>query len=285
LYSGDDTDILMRGEQVLSGVVFKISAGFLVGALVLLATALTLSEYYLKEERRLAAAGDVAGAIEASRMAVRLDPFDTDALEEQSVLLQQQERPEEAADALRAAIERDPHNYMPYLRLGTLQLYALDDLDGAVESYRDALRLNPKATAAREALAQTLIRKGDLGAAKEEYEKLREEGAISYQGLYDLGRIYVRTGKPGEGLEAIQHAQRRAEAGLDELEGPLRTQQQELIESMELAKADALVVQGRYDEARQVISQSSSEQAPALLELLNSDPEAYRESVVLSEIY
>jgi tetratricopeptide (TPR) repeat protein len=269
----------------LSGVVFKISAGFLVGALVLLATALTLSEHYLKEERRLAAAGDVAGAIEASRMAVRLDPFDTDALEEQSVLLQQQERPEEAADALRAAIERDPHNYMPYLRLGTLQLYMLDDLDAAVESYRDALRLNPKAIAASEALAQALIRRGDLGAAREEYEKLREEGTISYQGLYDLGRIYVRTGKPGEGLQAIRHAQRRAEAQLDELEGPLRTQQQELIESMELAIADALVVQGRYDEAREVIAESSSEQAPALLHLLDSDPEAYRESVVMSEIY
>jgi tetratricopeptide (TPR) repeat protein len=269
----------------LSGVVFKISAGFLVGALVLLAAALTLSEHYLKEERRLAAAGDVAGAIEASQKAVRLDPFDTDALEEQSVLLQQQERPEEAADALRAAIERDPHNYMPYLRLGTLQLYGLDDPGAAVESYREALRLNPKATPASEALAQALIREGELGAAKEEYEKLREEGTISYQGLYDLGRIYVRTGKPGEGLKAIQHAQRRAEAGLEELEGPLRTQQQELIESMELAKADALVVQGRYDEARAVISQSSSEQAPALLQLLNSDPEAYRESVVMSEIY
>ena len=147
------------------------------------------------------------------------------------------------------------------------------------------ISFNPQATAAREALAQTLIRKGDMGAAKEEYEKLREEGTISYQGLYDLGRIYVRTGKPGEGLEAIQHAQRRAEAGLDDLEGPLRTQQQELIQSMELAKADALVVQGRYDEAREVIAQSSSEQAPALLQLLNSDPEAYRESVVLSEIY
>jgi tetratricopeptide (TPR) repeat protein len=266
-------------------VVFKISAGFLVGAFVLVAAALTLSEHYLKEERRLAAAGDVAGAIDASQMAVRLDPFDTDALEEQSVLLQQEERPEEAAAVLRTAIERDPHNYMPYLRLGTLQLYALGDLDGAVESYRAALRLNPKATAASEALAQALIRKGDLGAAREEYEKLRDEGTISYQGLYDLGRIYVRTGKPGEGLEAIQQAQHRAEAQLDELEGPLKTQQQELIESMELAKADALVVQGRYDEAREVISESSSEQAPALLHLLNSDPEAYRESVMLSEIY
>ena len=104
MYSGDDTDILMRGEQVLSGVVFKISAGFLVGALVLLATAWDLSVNYLKEKRRLAAAGGVAGAIEASRMAVRTDPFDTDALEEQSVILQQQERPEAAAVAVRAAI-------------------------------------------------------------------------------------------------------------------------------------------------------------------------------------
>jgi tetratricopeptide (TPR) repeat protein len=285
LYSGDDTDILLRGELVLSGVVLRISAVFLVGALVLLATALTLSEYYLNEERRLAAAGDVSGAIEASRMAARFDPFDTDALEDQSVLLQQQRRPEEAAVVLREAIERDPHNYLPYLRLATLQVYTLDDLDGAVETYRDSLRLNPGATAGSEALAQALIKKGDLGAAKREYERLKQEGRISYQGLYDLGRIYVRTGKPGEGLKAIQQAKRRAEDQLDELEGPLDAQQRELIESMELAMADALVVQGRYDEARKVIRKSSSEQAPALLHLLKSDPEAYRESVVMSEIY
>jgi tetratricopeptide (TPR) repeat protein len=269
----------------LSGVVFKISAGFLVGALVLLATALMLSEYYLKEERRLAAAGDVEGAIEASQMAVRLDPFDTDALEEQSFLLQQQRSYEQAVDALREAIERDPHNYLPYLRLGTLQLYAIDEPGAAVETYREALKLNPQATAASEALAQALIRNGELEAAKKEYEKLWEEDRISYQGLYDLGRIYVRTGEPGEGLDAIKRAQRKAEAGLDDLEGPLKTQQQELVESMDLAIADALVVLRRYDEAREVIAKSSSEQAPALLELLDSDPEAYRESVMVSEIY
>jgi tetratricopeptide (TPR) repeat protein len=269
----------------LSRVVFRISAGFLVGALVMLATALSLSEYYLGEERRLAAAGDVEGAIEASQMAVRLDPFDTDALEEQSFLLQQQRSYEEATDVLRKAIERDPHNYLPYLRLGTLQLYATDDPGAAVETYREALRLNPKATAASEALAQAHIRNGDLEAAKKEYEKLQEEERISYQGLYDLGRIYVRTGEPGRGLQAIKHAQRRAQAGLDELEGPLKTQQQELIDSMDLAIADALVVLRRYGEAREVIAKSSSEQAPALLELLDSNPEAYRESVMSSEIY
>jgi tetratricopeptide (TPR) repeat protein len=269
----------------LSRVVFRISAGFLVGALVLVATALSLSQYYLGEEQRLAAAGDVRGAIEASRTAVRLDPFDTDALEEQSFLLQQEKRYDDAIGALKEAIERDPHNYLPYLRLGTLQLYAMNNPGAAVETYQRALRLNPKATAASEALAQALIRKGDLGAAKKVYEKLRAEGTISYPGLYDLGRIDVRTGEPGEGLQAIKHAQKRAEAALDGLEGPLRTQQQQLIQSMDLAIADALVVQGRYVEAREVLSNSSSEQAPALLELLNSNPDAYRESVVTSEIY
>ena len=123
----------------MSGVVFKISAGFMVGALVLLAASLTLSEYYLKEERRLAAAGDVPGAIEASQKAVHLDPFDTDALEEQSFLLEQQGSHEEAIDALREAIDRDPHNYLPYLRLGTLQLYAMNDPAAAAETYREAL--------------------------------------------------------------------------------------------------------------------------------------------------
>jgi primosomal protein N' len=62
-------------------------------------------------------------------------------------------------------------------------------------------------------------------------------------------------------------------------------QQQKLIASMQLAIADALVVQGRYAKAREIIAQSSSPQAPALLQLLNSDPEAYRESVVTSAIY
>jgi tetratricopeptide (TPR) repeat protein len=174
---------------------------------------------------------------------------------------------------------------MPYLILGNLQLSQLDDLDGAVESYRDVLRLNPNATGASGSLAQALIRKGDLEAAREVYEKLEEEKKISFQGLYNLGRIYVRTGEPGEGLKAITLAKQRAGRGLNKLEGPLKAQRQELIESMELAIADALVVQGRYAEAREIIAGSTSEQAPALLQLLDSNPEAYRESVVSSEIY
>jgi tetratricopeptide (TPR) repeat protein len=265
--------------------VLRISAGFLVGVLVLLATALSLSEYYLGEAQRLAAAGDLPGALEASSRAARLDPFDIEALETQAYFLVQQGHYEEAAVYLREATERDPHNYITYLMLGNLQLDELDDPDAAVESYRDVLRLNPEESTVREVLARELIQQGELGEAREEYERLREERDISSQGLYDLGRIYVRTGAPREGLQAIKQAKRRAERELEELEGPLKAERRQLVESMQLAIADALVVQGRYDEARKTIAQSSSAQAPALLQLLDSNPYAYRESVLSSEIY
>ncbi len=251
----------------------------------MLATVLAFSEYYLGEAQRLSAAGDTQGALEASRMAARLDPFDTEALETQSLLYEQQRRYEDAAGALREATGRDPRNYIPYLMLGNLQLNDLDDLDAAEESYREVLRLNPRESTVREGLAQVLIQQGKLGEAGEEYEKLREEKELSFQGLYDLGRIYVRTGRAEKGLRDIRQAKRRAESGLDELDGALRAEREQLVESMKLAAADALVVQGRYDDARKTIARSDSEQAPALLQLLNSNPDAYRESVLTSEIY
>jgi tetratricopeptide (TPR) repeat protein len=266
----------------LSGVIFRLSAGFLVGVLALLATLLYLSDYYTGEQQRLAAAGDVAGAMEASRKAVRLDPFDTDALQAQSFLWRQQKRRDRAVLALKEAIERDPINYLPYLTLANLRL-GMGDLDAAVKGYRDVLQLNPNVVSARSSLAHTLARQGKLQEAKEVYEALEEETRISYQDRYDLGRIQVRTGEPQEGVKNIRRARRMA-AG--ELNRP-RTQvaERQLLVSMDLATADAFVVQGRYGQARRILAQSPSEQAPGLLELLNLDPAAYREQVINSDIY
>ncbi|HET7480031.1 MAG TPA: tetratricopeptide repeat protein [Rubrobacteraceae bacterium] len=269
----------------MSSIVFKISAGFLVGALVVIAGALFLSNHYTDEQRRLAAAGDTKGAEEAAQKAIRLDPFDTDPLEAQSFLLQQQGLNDQAAEALQEAVKRDPNNYMPHLMLGNLQMVKLNDLEGAARSYRQVLELNPRATVARNGLAQALIRQGKLEEAKKEYEKIREEKEITDQGLYDLGRIYVRTGEPKEGYKAILQARRRSSKGLEQLKGSAKTEREDLIQSMDLALADALVVEGKYNRALKVISESSSDQAPALYELLSSDPEAYRDSVVNSEIY
>jgi len=278
-------DILMRGERALNLVVLRISAAFLAGVLALLATSLYLSERYVEKERRLFIAGELQGAFEAVRTAGRLDPFDPEPLQGKSYILQQQNRNEEAAAALRGAIERDPNNYLPYLLMANLQVGELKDLDAAEESYRRVLDLNPNSYTARTALAGVLLKKGELEEAKTQYEKLREQREISYEGLYNLGRIYVRTGEPGEGYKAINIARRQASAGMKSLGRPLRTERRKLLGSMNLALADALVVQGRYAQAREVLVGSSSEQAPALLQLLDTDPQAYREQVVNSDVY
>ena len=252
-------------------------------ALALLAMSLYLSEYYLGVERRLIAAGDLPGGLEAAQTAGRMDPFDPEPLEDVSYILQQRGQNEEAVGSLREAVDRDPNNYIIYLELASLQ-FALGDLTGAGENYRKVLELNPKAYAARSGLAALLLERGDLEGAKREYEKVEEAGEISYTDLYDLGRIYVRTGEPEEGYKAIKRARRQASKEAETLEGSLKAQRQTLVESMGLALVDALVVQGSYGRAARVLSDSSSEQAPGLLQLLETDPEAYREQVVNSDI-
>ena len=236
------------------------------------------------EQKRLFAAGDARGAAAASRMALRLAPFDTAALAAQALTLQQQRKYEEAAAALREAVERDPNNYFPYLLLGNVQL-AMEDPDAAVESYRDVLELNPQATSASIYMAQTLLDQGRLQEAKEEYLRLEREDRLSDDALYDLGRIEVRTGDAEEGLRDIKAARRQARSGIEELEGPAKRQRQETLRGMDLAVADAMVVAGRESRAREILSSSPSEQAPSLLRLLDSDPAAYREQVVNSDIY
>lgn len=268
----------------MSAKVFRLSVAFLVAVLALLALSLYISIRYTAEQQRLTTAGDTRGAIEASRLAVRLDPFDTDALLAQSILFQQRGNNEAAAQALREAVERDPNNYLPYLYLGNLQV-AREEPEAAIESYRDVLRVNPKASVASTYLAQVLIRQGRIEEAKEEYLKLEREDRISFEGLYDLGRIEVRTGEAEEGARDIKRARRQAQSELAGLEGSLRRVRQQLLQSMDLAYADALVVAGREARAREVLADSTSEQAPSLLELLNSDPAAYRDQVVNSDVY
>ena len=268
----------------MSGSIFRISVAFLVGVLASLALALCASDYYMGEQQRLLAAGDARGAAEASRLALRLDPFDTDVLEARALTLQQQERYEEAAAVLREAVERDPNNYFPYLLLGNVQI-AMDEPEAAIESYRDVLELNPQATSASVYIAQTQISQGRLQEAKEEYLKLEREGRLPDDALYDLGRIEIRTGDVEDGLRGIQAARRTTRSGIEELEGPARRQRQEILRDMDLAVADAMVVAGRESQAREILANSSSEQAASLLRLLDSNPDAYREQVVNSDIY
>ncbi len=55
--------------------VLKVSVGFVAGSLILLAVSLYLANIYLKDQQRLAEAGDLPRAMEKVEWAARLDPF------------------------------------------------------------------------------------------------------------------------------------------------------------------------------------------------------------------
>ena len=278
-------DILKGGDRVLSSVIFRISAGFLVVALIFLALSLYLSNYYMGEQQRLAAAEDLAVATERAQTAARLNPFSPEPLQGKSGILQQQGLNKEAAEAIEEAAARDPHNYLPYSLLGTLQMTRLNDYEAATEAYRKALELNPNATMVAAPLAQSLLRQEKFGESERIYERLREEGQISVESLYNLGRIYVREGQPEKGRKTLKEARRFAAASLEVQEPSEKTQTEEFIESINLSIADSFVVQGQYDEARQIVAESDSEQSAAIQAVLDSDPELYRRSVKNGEIY
>ena len=128
------------------------------------------------------------------------------------------------------------------------------------------------------------MRQGKLRESRAEFETLKEEKSATYHDLYDLGRIQARTGEAPEGVKNIKRARRMAEAQFEKVRGPQTERQRQLLVSMDLATADALVVAGRIGQAHNILAESPSEQAPGLLELLDSDPEAYREQVINSDV-
>ena len=264
--------------------VFVVAVGFVLVALILLAGSLYMSVYYMEQQQQLTATGNIEGALEKTEMAARFNPFDSKPLTVQANLLQQQGQNEMAAQVLDDAIKRDPSNYVNYVYLGNLQLNRLNNPEEAVRRYEQALQKVPRDTGLLFTLAQARTRVGDLEGAKREYEKLVALDRIPPRGLYNLGKIYVRTGEPERGVETLRQAKQRASASLRGGDDARREQREAFLRSVDLALVDALVVEGRYDEARTALQGSGSEQAPAILELLNTDQESYRETVLESGV-
>ena len=261
--------------------IFKISVGFATGALILLAVSLYLSNTFLQQQQRLAESGALQGAMNRAEWASRLDPFNSVPLSSQAYLEVRRGQTETANAAFEDAIERDPHNYRTYEALGNFQRQQLGDLEEAAETYREALRYNPHAVAVISRLGEVLLTSepADLEGAKAQYEWLRERGRIPLKDLYTLGKTQIRLGEPEEAIETFEEAKERADVELGTSEEQQREQKRALLESLDLAVADALVVQGLYEEAREYLAQSEAEQAPAVLTLLDEDPEGYRSSV------
>jgi tetratricopeptide (TPR) repeat protein len=268
----------------LGRAVFKISVGFVAGALILLAVSLYLSNLYLKDQQRLAETGDISSAMEKVEWASRLNPFSPAPTSSEAYLELRQGRAEAAAAAFQDAIDRDPYNYKNYEALGNLQRQQLGDPEEAVKSYRKALERNPYAASVISRLGEALLAAGtsteNLEEARTHYEWLQERRRIPLKDLYTLGKIQTRLGEPGEAMETFEEAKERAGTELEEPSDESRQDQRRaFFDSLDLAIADALVVQGSLDEARAYLAQSEAEQAPTILALLDEDPVSYRQSV------
>lgn len=264
----------------MARLAFKISVGFVTGLLILTAISLYMSNYYLKEQARLTEAGDLRSARVDVERAARLDPFSPAPPSAMAYLELRQGRVEAAAEDFREAIQRDPANYKNYVDLGNLQRQQLSDPKAAVKSYQEALRHNPHATAVVSRLAEALLSTGDLEGAKAQYEQLQDLGKIPLRDLYTLGKIQMRLDSPEKAIRTFEEAKESANGELGSVSESQKAQWQSFIESLDLAIADALVVQGSYAEAREVLSQSSAAQAPSILALLDEDPQSYRKSVL-----
>lgn len=263
----------------------RFSVAFVVVALIAVSVSLYLSTRYLEQQQRLSDTGDMEGAMRRVEMASLLDPVSAEPLLAKASLLQSDGRNVKAERALQAAAEREPADYEVPQELGDLRLESMNQPIEASESYQRALELDPMSSDTRTGLATAYLSAGELEEAKTQYERLRETEEPSVSRLYDLGRIYVRTGEPGKGVSTLRQTQNRAESGLQGLTGQLREQQLGFVLSVELALADGLVVQRRYDEARQILAGNSSDRVPIILSLINSDPEGYRQTVIDSDVY
>lgn len=254
--------------------------GFATGALFLVAISLYLSGYYLDQQLRSVEAGNLQDARREVEWASRLDPFSADPLILKAYLELRQGRAGAAVEAFREAIERDPYDSESRVALGDLQRRQLGDPEAAAESYREALKYDPYSAAAISRLGDALLNTGDLEGAKDQYERLREGGKISLKDLYTLGRIQVQLEESEEAIKTFEEAREMADKRLGYLDESQRAESKAFTESLDLAIADALVVEGSYAEARELLSWSEAEQASAVLALLYGDPEGYRESVL-----
>lgn len=232
----------------------------------------------------MAETGNLSRAMNKVDWASRLDPFSPVPPASEAYLELRQGRTEAAAEAFQKAIDRDPYNYKNYEALGNLQRQQLGDPEAAVKSYRKALERNPRAATVLSRLSEALLSAGtsdeNLEEARSHYEWLQERGRIPLRDLYTLGKVQTRLGEPEEAIETFEEAKERADTEPEESSDESRqTQRRAFLDSLDLAIADALVVQGSFEEAREYLAQSEAEQAPAILTLLNDDPVSYQQSV------
>jgi tetratricopeptide (TPR) repeat protein len=166
----------------------------------------------------------------------------------------------------RATIDRNPDCWLAHYNLGNA-LARRGQLDAAIVSFRQAVRIKPDYTEAHNNLGTALLQKGQLDEAVRQYQNALDSNPDYAVAHYNLGNELVRRGRVDEGIAHYQEALRinRDDAEAHNILGVVLAKKGRLDEAIfhyqEAVKikpdnalahsnlAAALVQEGRFDEA------------------------------------
>jgi tetratricopeptide (TPR) repeat protein len=115
---------------------------------------------------------------------------------------------EKSADQYREAIEKRPDDWILHYKYGKLLAEDLKEYQAAAEEYRLVQDLLPHSWIGYNALGSVLYAEGDINGAIQQFEKaIRMQPTCSYA-HYDLGRSYRRKGNTDEAIEHYSEAVR-----------------------------------------------------------------------------
>ncbi|NLG83010.1 MAG: tetratricopeptide repeat protein [Firmicutes bacterium] len=124
------------------------------------------------------------------------------------LLLEAKGEPAEAVVYLDRALAQDAENFEAHLMKGVclLRIGGKDPLAEALESFKEAVRIQPDSPAAHRLLALTHAALGEAEEARKEYETAVRLAPDDAQVRFELGMLLVNMGRPAEAVPYLEKA-------------------------------------------------------------------------------
>jgi len=152
--------------------------------------------------------GSVEAAESRLRRAVELDPDSAAAHFALGVVLERQERSEEALEELILAVDLDPDSLRRRQALA-LHLLQMERDDEAIVVLRELLDRAPEYVKPREDLATALTRVGDLAAAADEFKRVLELDPERNYSRWKRALVLERSGRMEESIAEVREVLER----------------------------------------------------------------------------
>ncbi len=127
----------------------------------------------------------------------------TNALNNTGITLMERGRFSEAADSFRQALKADPRFLHGRINLGRA-LLLMDDMDGAIAQFQEVLRADPNLAEVHNLLGNIHLERGNLQGAEHEFRRALEIAPDGTDVHNSLGILYERMGRDDQALEEYE---------------------------------------------------------------------------------